>query len=214
MSVPDINIIDDPAAAQRSLEAIGLTAEKVIRIAEAAAAARSEYLPQVDPENYPGTQAHHAGVRHLRLQTLPSGWRTANFRNIEVVVSDELGIMLGFQNVDQACKALDPQAISPKGEATRDLVSMPYCASLFSSDLPKSDRPLGVFPTVWFVCVSASLKRLEVEVSRPKPFDGDRFNGFFERILVADKEMDGSVLAAAPVAPEIEHDFDIVISKK
>ncbi|WP_350025871.1 hypothetical protein [Pseudomonas fulva] len=214
VAIVNIEIMDNPADVRLALQAIGLTSEKVIRIAEAAAAARSEYLPDVDPVNYPGTQAHHAGVRHLRLQTLPAGWRAANFRNIEVVVNDDLGIMLAFQNVDQACKQAEPQAISPKGEATRDLVSKPHAASLFSNDTPQAVQPLGNFPAIWFICVSASIKRLEVEVSRPKPFEGDRLDGFFERIFVADKEMDASVQAAPATAPEIEQDFDVVISKK
>jgi hypothetical protein len=214
MAFADISIIDSPADVHLALQSIGLTPEKVISIAEAAAAARSEYLPDVDPVNYPGTQAHHAGVRHLRLQTLPSGWRSANFRNIEVVVNDDLGIMLGFQNVDQACKKANPLTISPKGEATRELVSKPHIPNLFAADSSQTIGTLGDFPVVWFVCVSASLKRLEVEVSRPKPFEGACLNGFFERIFVADMEMDATVQAAAPTVPEVDNDFDIVISKK
>lgn len=213
MSTTTINI-EGLAEVKRSLESIGLTPDQVIRIAKAAAAARSEYLPDVDPINYPGMQANHAGIRQLRLQTLPANWRPANFRNIEVVVSDDLGIMIGFQNVDRACKVEEPQAISPKGGAAREMVAKPYSASLFSDENVGADRYVGSFPIVWLVCVSASLKRLEVEVSRPRPFEGSCFDGFFERIFVADEEMDSTAIASAPLAPEVEEDFDILISKK
>ncbi len=214
MSNHALGVIDQPYEIKRSLDALGLTSDQIIKIGMAAAIARSEYLEGVDPVNYPGTQAYQAGIRHLRLETLPSGWRTGNFRNIEIVVNDDLGIMLGFQNVDHACKDIEPQAISPKGEATRDLVAAPHAQSLFPRADVVDSRPGGSFPVVWFICVSANAKRLEVEVSRPKPFTEDHFVGFFDRIFVADKDIDLMEFPTAPAAEDIVDEPEILISKK
>ena len=197
-----------------ALSQIGLSAEKVIQIAKAASYARAEYLPGIDPVNAPGTKAHQAGIRQLRLEMLPAGWKSGRFNNIEVVVNHDLGLMLGFQNVDRACEKSSPISISGRGEGTRQLVARPYEVDLFKQDNNQLQAPRsGAFPLVWFVCVAADKDKLQVEVSRPKPFDGSQFKGFFERIFVADEKLEAPVVAAK-VEPEEEDDHEIVITKK
>lgn len=129
-------IIDQPSEVTDALSKVGLTKQKIIRIAKAASFARAEYLPNVDPVNFPGTRAYQEGTRQLRLQTLPDGWKTRKFNNIELVYNEKIGLMVGFQNVDCACASTEPQAISSRGEGTKQLVSMPYQRSLFSNDSP------------------------------------------------------------------------------
>jgi hypothetical protein len=210
------NIIDQPAEVASALGQVGLTKEQVVQIAKAVSAARSEYLRGIDPVNFPGTQAYSAGIRQLRLQTLqtlPNDWKAGNFRNIEVVVNHCLGVMISFQNVDTACREKDPEAISDRGEATRDMVSRPYEPDLFLDNEQLRPHSSCAFPIVWLVCVAASTDRLQVEVSRPKPFEGNQFQGFFERIFVADETFEPSGFAP-PVIDEDEDDLDIVITKK
>src|SRR5690606_15922394 len=125
--------------------------------------ARGEYLPNVDPVNFPGIRAYQEGTRQLRLQTLPYGWKTRKFNNIELVYNERLGLMLGFQNVDLACASVEPRAASSRGEGTKQLVAMPYQKSLFSDAGPNSPVVLaGSFPIVWFVCVASDKDRVQV----------------------------------------------------
>ncbi|WP_145991806.1 hypothetical protein [Pseudomonas sp. FFUP_PS_473] len=207
-------VIDHPYDVEAALAKVGLTKQKVVHIAKAASSARAEYLPNVDPVNFPGTRAYQEGTRQLRLQTLPDGWKTRKFNNIELVYNDQLSLMVGFQNVDCACSSTEPQAISSRGEGTRQLVAMPYERSLFSDGVPHlSPSQEGSFPIVWFVCVAAYKDRIQVEVSRPKPFEDDQFNGFFERIFVANESLEAPKFLVS-INDEIEDDHEIVITKK
>lgn len=215
MQSPSTVIIDKPASVESALESIGLSKRKILDIASAACFARAEYLPNIDPVNYPGVRAYQEGTRQIRLATLPDGWKNSKFNNIELVFNTELGLMLGFQNVDLACSPKDPQAISARGEATKQLVSLPYQKSLFSDDTPKMEgSPEGAFPVVWFICVAAFDDRLQVEVSRPKPFDGDQFSGFYERIFVADEALELEYRSEDESVDEGGEEPEVIVTKK
>lgn len=206
-------VIDQPDDVHAALAQVGLTKEMVVQIGRAAVFARAEYLQDVDPINFQGTRAYQAGIRQLRLLTRPDGWRSCRYRNIELVFNESLGLMLSFQNVDHACLKDDPKAISARGEATRELVGRGYTADLFGS-ADSEVIPENVFPTIWYICTAAKEGRLQVEVSRPKPFEGDQFEGFYERILVADQDLDTDLIVAPPAEPLDEFDTEIVVTKK
>lgn len=209
-------VIDQPASVLEALQSLGMTREAVLHIAKSAVAARSEYLEGIDAINFPGTRAYQEGIRQMRLglKALPQGWVTRKFNNIELVYSADLGLMVGFQNVDHACGDVAPNAISERGEGTRQLVSLPYQRGLFSNDKAGSaPRTSGAFPVIWFVCVAAHLDRIQVEVSRPKPFTSDQFEGFFERIFVTDEPVDDKPLGAS-LTDDHGDEAEIFISKK
>lgn len=208
-------VIDQPDEVQAALERIGFTKEKVVQIAKAAVYARAEYLQGIDPINFQGTRAYQAGIRQLRLQTRPDGWRSCRYRNIELVFNESLGLMFSFQNVDHACMKDDPKSISARGEATRELVEKGYQTDLFGSSA-SSVRILSgsAFPAIWCICTAAKEGRLQVEVSRPKPFEGDQFEGFFERIFVEDQDLQPDLIVAPPVELLDELDTEIVVTKK
>jgi hypothetical protein len=86
----------------------------VTSIARKAAAAKAEAL-EIDPSSTPGTLAYINGVRAIRMDLLPLGWRLSRTGNVEATVNDKLGIQICFQNVDIACTEQNPQAISGKG---------------------------------------------------------------------------------------------------
>lgn len=207
-------IVRDDDKVRVTLSQMGLSKEQISQIARSALSARAEYLEGIDPKNAPGQKAYMAGVRQLRLGLLSGSWKSARFNNIEMVVNHELGLMLGFQNVDMACQASPPRAISERGPGTRDLVARSYEADLFQSEVhPTNVYQTGDRPVIWFVCVAATTDSLQVEVSRPKPFDGDQFDGFFDRIYVLDEKLD-TPAAAAPADTEGLDDIEINISKK
>lgn len=211
----DTLVVNQPEDVHAALAKLGLTVEKVLLIAKAAVYARAEYLPGVDPINFPGTRAYQSGIRQLRLLTYLDGWRSCRYRNIELVYNENTGLMLSFQNVDHACQKDDPKSISARGEATRELVGRGYKVDLFGSAAPMDEAiPQNAFPVIWYICTAANEKRLQVEVSRPKPFEGDQFDGFYERIFVEDQDLDNDVVLSAPAEPFDEIDADIVVTKK
>lgn len=208
-------VIDQPEHVESALARVGFTKDMVEKIAKAAVYARAEYLPGVDPINFQGTRAYQAGIRQLRLLTYPDGWRACRYRNIELVYSESLGVLFSFQNVDHACLKDDPKSISSKGDATRELVARAYEGDLFGS-VDSSDEVFSdsAFPPIWYICTAAKEGRLQVEVSRPKPFEGDQFEGFYERILVIDQDLDSDVIVAPPAEPLDEFDTEVVVTKK
>ena len=67
-------------------------------------------------------RAYINGVRAIRMDLLPLGWRLSRTGNVEATVNDKLGIQICFQNVDIACTEQNPQAISGKGAGSRKLI--------------------------------------------------------------------------------------------
>lgn len=196
------NIVSKPREVDVALHEIGLTPEIVREVAIAAASARAEALP-IDPCSAPGTKAYHEGVRQTRLKLLPLGWRISRVGNVEATVNDDLGVQILFQNVDRACTAVDPCAISGKGPTARQLIN---CGQGDLFDSPRrSSKPskLGNAPVVWLICVSSDDDSVQAEVSCPLEFEGDQFSGFSPRIFVVN-----DLLEAQPIRRGNEKDLD------
>lgn len=134
--------------------------------------------------------------------------------NVESTVHDELGIQLVFQNVDVACEEQDPQAISGKGAGSRKLIESGQQGELFTRSVVPLHKALGVTPTVWAVCVSVSEKQLRAEVSCPKVFQGDQYEGFSKRIFVVSEDLDPSVKQDSSDDDYNAEDFEVRIEKK
>lgn len=203
-------IVTTPWQVDQSLRAIGLTREIVRLISQAAAAARADALP-VDPAGSAGQLSYIHGVRATRLNLLPLGWRESREKNVESTVNHDLGVQLFFQNVHRACSDADPVAISGKGPASRGLVNSGQ-ADLFDNATTASGQ-IGSTPTVWVICVSADENSVRAEVSCPKPFEGDQFEGFVKRLWVVNESPDPK---ATPRRDSDDDDFDldIPVSKK
>lgn len=190
MIQPKPIVISEEFRVQQELRALGLTSEIVRSIARMSAAAKAEAL-EIDPACTPGMLAYIKGVRGIRLELLPLGWRIGRPGNVEATVNDKLGIQICFQNVDVACTDQDPQAISGKGAGARKLVQQGQ-TELFDRADPKAEDAIGSVPTVWFVCVSTDSERLRAEVSCPEAFEGNQFEQFSKRIFVLDEELNPS----------------------
>jgi hypothetical protein len=171
---------------REELRALGLTQEFVANVARQSSSAKVDAMA-IDPLSTPGQFAYIYGVRSIRYQLLPLGWRISRSGNVESTVNDELGIQLCFQNVDVACAEQNPNAISGKGSGSRKLIQEGQHELFARNDgAPKQD--LGVTPRVWVLCVSTEDKRLRAEVSCPEIFEGNQFEGFSKRIFVVDEE--------------------------
>ena len=208
-------IVNDESEVKSSLyNLVGLTSEIIHNIATAVSVARNNSLA-VDPCNAEGIQAYIYGVRSIRLQLLPLGWRMSRVGNIESTVNDDLGIKLCFQNVNQACRDQDPEAISEKGSGSRKLIYDGLQSELFENISTVGSKKCGSTPIVWIICVSVDeTKNVCAEVSCPKVFDGRQYSGFSKRIFVVDESSN----------PKLKYDkkpddddyvyFEVLISKK
>ncbi len=206
-------VINEDFSVHQELHTLGLTVDIVTSIARKAAAAKAEAL-EIDPSSTPGTLAYINGVRAIRMDLLPLGWRLSRTGNVEATVNDKLGIQICFQNVDIACTEQNPQAISGKGAGSRKLIQNGQ-AELFDRDAPEAVDAIGSAPTVWAVCVSADSKRLRAEVSCPEAFEGNQFEGFSKRIWVVDEDLEptpGNIGQPDDGSGPVEH--EVRIAKK
>lgn len=206
-------VIKEGYSVRQELHSLGLTVEIVTTIARKAAAAKAEAL-EIDPSSTPGTLAYIHGVRAIRWELLPLGWRLSRTGNVEATVNDKLGIQICFQNVDIACTEQNPQAISGKGAGSRKLIQSGQ-TELFDRNAPEASDALGCVPTVWAVCVSTDSNRLRVEVSCPEAFEGNQFEGFSKRIWVIDEDMEptpGNIQRRDDDSDPVEH--EVRIAKK
>lgn len=203
-------MVTAPWQVDQMLREIGLTRAIVREIALAAAGARADALA-VDPSGTPGMLSYIHGVRTTRLQLVPSGWKVSREGHVESTVNHKLGVQLCFQNVDRACGDREPQAISSKGSSSRELVKSGQM-DLFDAR-EKSAGQFGRVPTVWLICVSTDNESIRAEVSCPKIFEGDQFEGFVRRLFVVDES-----IAPKPTrrddSDDGDLDLDVPISKK
>jgi len=181
-------VISSTDGVELALQEIGLSTEVVREIAIAAASARNDALP-VDPSSAAGLLSYIHGVRTVRLSLLPlGGWKVSREKNVESTIHHERGIQVCFQNVYQACGPNDPEAISNKGPAARELVNSGQIG-LFDDASSATRDAIGRAPVVWLVCVSVYEGMVQAEVSCPKAFDGGQFDGFSKRIFVMSEQL-------------------------
>lgn len=192
------------------LREIGLTREIVREIALAAAGARADALA-VDPRGTPGTLSYIYGVRMTRLKLVPLSWKVSRQGQIESTINHKLGVQLCFQNVDRACSDRDPQAISPRGSSSRELIR---CGQMDLFDTgEKNVEQLGQVPTVWLICVSVNNDLIRAEVSCPKVFEGSQFEGFSRRLFVVDESIEPKPTRRTD-SDDGDLELDIPVSKK
>ncbi len=213
MHSPDLVVVREPQDVDNALNQIGLTRDIVVEVALSAAAARADTLP-VDPALAPGMLSYIYGVRAIRMSLLKKGWRISRQGNVESTVNDVLGIQLFFQNVDLACEeSHDPQAVSGKGRASRDLVAAGQGELFGHPEGETAISALGCTPKVWVICVSVKGFSVRAEVSCPKAFQGAQFEAFHQRIFVLDENLEPTFQRHAINEDDLD-DFDIEISKK
>lgn len=204
-------VVTEEWQVKQELRVLGLTPEIIRNIAIAAAGARADALP-VDPCSAPGTLAYIQGVRSIRLQLLPQGWEISRVGNVESTVNFKRGVQLCFQNVDVACTAKNPEAISGKGAASRSLV-LSGQTELFPRQEEAPEQELGTTPVVWLICVSSDDETVRAEVSCPEAFEGNQFEGFKKRLFVIDESFEPSPDQSRNSDDDFP-DIDVQVTKK
>lgn len=175
-------IFEDSQQIVNKLSMFGVTKKELQSIALDAVSARNDATP-FHPINAPGTFSYHAGVassRMLFVQKSPK-WVVGRPNGIEAVVNKELNLTIVFQNVDRACGAKNPKAISEKREGSRKLIENP---TPFLFKYMEDDAKLKENHDVWFLCVSSNGEEIRMELSLPKSVSSGQFDSFKERIFI------------------------------
>ncbi|MCF6275637.1 MAG: hypothetical protein L3J05_07725, partial [Robiginitomaculum sp.] len=114
-------IIEKPDDVLSRLGSFGLSPDQFIEIANTARKWADDASPLM-PANAPGTLAYIHGVNELRQQLLGESWKVDRVCGIEAVINRDLGIRIGYQNVDRACDIhFPPNPKSAKGAAAEML---------------------------------------------------------------------------------------------
>ncbi len=215
MPIQPAQVFSEPLDVERELATLGLTVDFVKKVASQSRSAKMETLP-IDPCNSPGTQAYMYGVRAIRRALLrKKGWRISRMGNVEATVNDKLGIQILFQNVDLACSLThEPESVSGKGGGARQMIRSGNQGELFSNNQPKHLGKIGCIPKVWLVCVSSNENTLKAEVSAPKDFEGEQFDGFSRRIFVIDESFEPKIHSTGENSPTGDSDIEVLVRKK
>lgn len=163
----------------RRLETLGLVRDQFLAIGLVARGRADDASPLM-PVNAPGTLAYIHGVKELRQQLLDGVWAVDRTCGIESVINRQIGMRIGYQNVDRACDPLfPPTPRSLKGSAAEGLSG----STLFEYSGVETGPLTGVLsdgvPT-YYVMVGEDGS---VELSHPVISNG-LFRHFHERIFV------------------------------
>lgn len=203
-----INVYREDLEVSQKIARFGLTKDDLIEVAKRAVTAKND-ATSLDPINAPGTLAYIYGTRALReILGLRGGWTPDRTDNIESVYNEELDIRIIYQNVDQACRDIQPKAISGKGKASKRLVDDSTPSLFPEHDLQESLQAPN--KTVWYLCVSSNEEEISVELSRPREIEDSQFSDFLERIFL----MSETVLEIFEDDEAEADDFEIKISRK
>lgn len=216
MAVFSTALTENPVDAARRLADFRLTVSQILAIRDSARAAADDASPLM-PMNAPGTLAYIHGVAALRGQILDGEWVIDRTLGIEAIINHELGIRIGYQNVDRACDAVfKPMPRSAKGPASERLCSFPlfdYYGMALDSDkdrLPSDDMkdPHGDQVATYFVMVGEDGS---VELSCPI-ITNQRYADFRERIFIDQPDGDW----AGQIEPDVEpvEDFEVNVTLK
>lgn len=173
----------------RELRKFGATRDELLTIVDAVVGARGMAVLD-DPSSASGLFAYIHGVRQLRRVFRQKGWEIERENNIEAVRDPATGMRIVYQNVDMAgVAATSPRALNGKRDGSRRQIDAAQGMLFTPSEIPEAYRlPPGAFPLIYYFCVSvdttADDRQVGAELSMPRPFRGDNFSGFFERVLI------------------------------
>lgn len=217
--MPSFNtsIVDEPTAMEQRLADFGLTASQFLAIRDSARAATDDASPLM-PLNAPGTLGYIYGVEATRAQILDGIWQIDRTLGVEAIINRELGIRIGYQNVDKACDPVfKPMPRTAKGPASEKMCGFPlfehYGMALETdTDRLPSDSikdPLADQVNTYFVMVGEDGS---VELSCPI-IEGRRYAGFRERIFIETPDADWEQMISGEDGPMDDFDVDVSIKE-
>ena len=152
---------------------------------------------RIIPQPHPIRSRIIEGVFALRDEFLGKEWGKYSCSCIEGIVNGKKKIVVGFTNVDTACKdEISPQPISPKG-----LASKRACSGDIDSSGQNEYGQLPLFPSRSLFYYLMVDKHGNAELSSPLIRDGG-FSAFHERIyLRKGMELKGEATPSTPKEP-------------
>ncbi|MAY89424.1 MAG: hypothetical protein CML02_22230 [Pseudooceanicola sp.] len=207
--MPDFNtltVTSDPEVVQR-LADWNLTVDQIVAIGDTARRWAEDASP-LAPLNAPGQLAYLFGVQELRQQLIGDGFVLDRSCNIEAVVNTELGVRIGYQNVDRSCDPdLPPIPRTSKGKGAEYLNGPDLFEHVGMVPGPLTGVREDAIPT-YYVMVGEDGS---IELSRAIIKNG-KYERFVERIFVRSPSEDWEG-AIEPETGPVE-DFDIQVSFK
>ena len=209
-------IIEGHAEVEARLADFGLTMSQLVAIRDSARAAASDASPLM-PLNAPGTLAYIHGVDALRSQILDGDWVIDRTLGVEAIINHEVGMRIGYQNVDRACDAIfKPMPRSAKGTASEKMCSFPLFDHVGMALDTDQDRlptdyvrdPHGDQVRTYFVMVGEDGS---VELSSPI-IGNQRYLDFRERIFIHQPKEDWETRIEGDSEPF--DDFDVSVTFK
>ena len=218
--MPSFNtsIVDEHAAIEERLADFGLNIAQFLAVRDSARAATDDASPLM-PLNAPGTLGYIHGVEALRGQILDGTWQIDRTLGVEAVINRELGIRIGYQNVDKACDPVfKPMPRTAKGPASEKMCGVPlfdYYDMELETDadrLPSENvkDPLADQITTYFVMVGEDGS---VELSCPI-IKNHRYADFVERIFIETPDVDWEEKIDSEDGPLEDFDIDISLKDK
>jgi hypothetical protein len=170
---------------REKLAEFATTPEEWLSVLDKVRAARAAAVID-DPLSAAGLFGWIFGNRHVRGLLKPKGWVNHREDNVEAVRDPKTGRRIVYQNADIAGDpASAPQALSGKKDGARRQIDEAQ-GDLFG-DVTKHDAPAD-HPLIWYFFASVTALGDDVyvgaELSLPKPFEGDNFVQFYERIII------------------------------
>jgi hypothetical protein len=192
------------------LSMFGVTKAELVTVVEKAVGARADAVPH-DPVTAPGTFSYIYGTRGLRDLFASQGWIPDSTKGIESIYHPITGTKLIFQNVDSACDDRHPKAISGKGMASEEIISL---STKYLFEDMEEQRQKMLNGTAWFLCVYANGEDVRAELSLPLGVKEGQFSGFIERIFLLNQgEWKPFTISRKEEYPLFQ-DFDIPVTRK
>ena len=200
-----------PLEVNNRLRDLGLELGHVRSVIEAMAAGRANSTKN-DPSSAPGLLSWIMGVRRLREELLPLGWKREDLDQVPTVVNNDTKVRISVMNTDSGTGLIEssPKPRSKKGAATERAVSTNQLAfseileessnTFRASDIQRSDI------VHWYICVFCEGDLLRAELSCPTRFEEGNFSAFQERIFI---QLEGYYEELSKVT-----EFDIPVIRK
>lgn len=179
MKLVKTQIVKDTQDADQRLTDMGLSKSKLLEVRDVALAAAANVTPN-HAANAAGTYAYQDAVFALRDRHQGEDWKRCRTNGVELIHNQELGLKIGFCNVDQACADVGPKPRSVKGSGAERVCT----GNLFGSEenLPHFSKPHSDGATVYYLMVSQDGA---VELTSPV-IKGGTFKSYVERIFLSD----------------------------